>query len=117
MKGAELSPRSQALFRLDLYSQAGLPAGVLNYLIMSRENAPAPTSQIIAHPAIRAVAVRQIRSPLRTLLSVFTVHWQPQCRKANRKGSSSAPEAMRNGARREGSRHCKRDYSLTSSHQ
>jgi len=73
MKGAELSPQSQALV-LDLYAEAGLPAGVLNYLIMSRDNAPALTSRIIAHPAVRAVAVGRYATPLHALLSVVTVH-------------------------------------------
>ncbi|CAA7268425.1 unnamed protein product [Cyclocybe aegerita] len=51
-KSSELSPRSQSLV-VDLFEEAGLPAGVFNFISISRENAPALTAEIIAHPAVR----------------------------------------------------------------
>ncbi|KAL0958043.1 hypothetical protein HGRIS_000219 [Hohenbuehelia grisea] len=54
LKSSELSPRSQ-LVVVELFEEAGLPPGVLNFVSMSRETAPALTSEIIAHPAIRKI--------------------------------------------------------------
>lgn len=37
--------------------QAGLPDGVLNYISISRESAPALTAEMIAHPLVRKINV------------------------------------------------------------
>jgi len=57
LKGSESTPGTQALVA-ELFEEAGLPAGVLNILSISRENAPALTAEIIAHPAVRHINVR-----------------------------------------------------------
>ncbi|KAF7318349.1 Aldedh domain-containing protein [Mycena chlorophos] len=54
LKSSEFSPRTQSL-AAELFHEAGLPAGVLNYISMSRESAPALTAQVIAHPAVRKI--------------------------------------------------------------
>ncbi|EDR01973.1 uncharacterized protein LACBIDRAFT_175070 [Laccaria bicolor S238N-H82] len=54
LKSSEYSPRSQALV-VELLQEAGLPAGVLNFISISRENAPALTAEIIAHPLVRNI--------------------------------------------------------------
>ncbi|KAJ7201586.1 Aldehyde/histidinol dehydrogenase [Mycena pura] len=54
IKSSEFSPRTQAL-AIQLFHEAGLPHGVLNYVSMSRENAPEFTAQIIAHPLVRKI--------------------------------------------------------------
>ncbi|KAF8804740.1 aldehyde dehydrogenase [Phlegmacium glaucopus] len=54
LKSSEVSPRSQALV-VELFEDSGLPAGVLNLISLSRENAPALTAEIIAHPAVRHI--------------------------------------------------------------
>ncbi|TFK31023.1 aldehyde dehydrogenase domain-containing protein, partial [Crucibulum laeve] len=54
LKSSEYSPRSQAIV-VELFLEAGLPPGVLNFISISRENAPALTSEIIAHPAVRKI--------------------------------------------------------------
>jgi hypothetical protein len=41
----------------DFCVQAGLPRGVLNFVPMSVEDIPKLTAEIIAHPAIRKIAV------------------------------------------------------------
>ena len=56
LKSSEFSPRTQAL-AIQLFHEAGLPNGVLNYVSMSRESAPAFTAQIIAHPLVRKINV------------------------------------------------------------
>jgi len=52
LKSSELSPMTISIIAEALH-EAGLPKGVLNYLNMSRENAPALTAEIISHPAVR----------------------------------------------------------------
>ncbi|KAG6864328.1 hypothetical protein C0991_010448 [Blastosporella zonata] len=54
LKSSEYSPRSQAVV-VELFHEAGLPAGVLNYVSVSREDAPARTAELIAHPAVRKI--------------------------------------------------------------
>ena len=59
MKPSETTPRTQAIV-VELLEEAGLPAGVLNYLPMSREAAPRLTAEIIANPLVRNVNVRMV---------------------------------------------------------
>ncbi|KAG6849253.1 hypothetical protein H0H93_010002 [Arthromyces matolae] len=54
LKSSEYTPRTQAIV-FELLHEAGLPRGVLNYISVSREDAPARTSELIAHPAIRKI--------------------------------------------------------------
>ncbi|KAG6828224.1 hypothetical protein H0H92_008757 [Tricholoma furcatifolium] len=54
LKSSEHSPRSQAVV-VELFQEAGLPSGVLNYVSASREDAPARTAELIAHPAVRKI--------------------------------------------------------------
>jgi acyl-CoA reductase-like NAD-dependent aldehyde dehydrogenase len=53
-KASENSPRTHALLASCLY-EAGLPAGVLNFLTVSPSNSAAVTEAIIAHRAVRRV--------------------------------------------------------------
>ncbi|KAH0581674.1 hypothetical protein H2248_011368 [Termitomyces sp. 'cryptogamus'] len=54
LKSSEYSPRSQAVI-VELLHEAGLPPGVLNYVSVSREDAPARTAELISHPAVRKI--------------------------------------------------------------
>jgi acyl-CoA reductase-like NAD-dependent aldehyde dehydrogenase len=53
-RGSELSPRSHQLIT-EIFHEAGLPAGVLNFITTSPEDADAVVSAIIANPAVRRV--------------------------------------------------------------
>ncbi|KAF5356532.1 hypothetical protein D9758_008271 [Tetrapyrgos nigripes] len=53
-RSSELSPRSQFIV-IQAFREAGLPAGVINFISTSRENAPELTANIIAHPLVRKV--------------------------------------------------------------
>ncbi|KAF8656531.1 hypothetical protein AX16_002495 [Volvariella volvacea WC 439] len=53
-KASEMSPRSQSLV-VDLFVEAGLPPGVLNFVPISRENTPHLVAEMIAHPLVRLV--------------------------------------------------------------
>ncbi|KAF9476799.1 aldehyde dehydrogenase [Pholiota conissans] len=54
LKPSESSPKSQSII-VELFEEAGLPAGVLNFLPMSREGAPALTAEIIGNLLVRNV--------------------------------------------------------------
>ncbi|KAF9564492.1 ALDH-like protein [Agrocybe pediades] len=54
LKSSEFSPRGHAAV-VELFHEAGLPPGVLNFVSVSRENAPTLTAELIAHPAVRSV--------------------------------------------------------------
>ncbi|KAI0642107.1 aldehyde dehydrogenase [Trametes meyenii] len=54
LKTSEMSPRMQAIL-VEAFAKAGLPAGVLNCLSTSKEDAAARTTELIANPAIRKV--------------------------------------------------------------
>ncbi|KAK0482435.1 Aldehyde/histidinol dehydrogenase [Armillaria novae-zelandiae] len=54
LKSSELSPRSQFIVA-ELFQEAGLPAGVLNLVSVSKEDSPALTAEIIAHPFVRKI--------------------------------------------------------------
>jgi len=53
-KGSETSPRTHALL-VDAFLEAGLPAGVLNFIITDPADAPAVTEVLVAHAAVRRV--------------------------------------------------------------
>ena len=52
VKASELSPRTHHLI-LESFEEAGIPAGVINMIQTTRENAAAVTEAIIAHPSVR----------------------------------------------------------------
>ncbi|KIM85571.1 hypothetical protein PILCRDRAFT_816768 [Piloderma croceum F 1598] len=54
LKSSEVSPRSQS-FVAEIFHEAGLPKGVLNFISIARENAPALTAELIAHPCVRKI--------------------------------------------------------------
>ncbi|RPD64183.1 aldehyde dehydrogenase [Lentinus tigrinus ALCF2SS1-7] len=54
LKSSEESPRTQAIIA-ELFEEAGLPRGVLNFISVSKEDAPARTAEIIAHPLVRKI--------------------------------------------------------------
>jgi acyl-CoA reductase-like NAD-dependent aldehyde dehydrogenase len=54
LKGSESSPRTHALLAEAFY-EAGLPAGVLNFLISAPEDAAAVTEALVAHDTVRRV--------------------------------------------------------------
>ncbi|KAG7451590.1 aldehyde dehydrogenase [Guyanagaster necrorhizus] len=54
LKASEYSPRSHALVP-ELFHQAGLPKGVLNFVAMSKEITPSLISDMIGNPKIRLV--------------------------------------------------------------
>ncbi|KAK7687896.1 hypothetical protein QCA50_009115 [Cerrena zonata] len=53
-KASEVSPRSLSVLG-EVFTEAGLPAGVFNFISMDRNDAPALTAEIIAHPLIRQI--------------------------------------------------------------
>ncbi|KAK0499944.1 aldehyde dehydrogenase [Armillaria luteobubalina] len=54
LKASEYSPRSHALVS-ELFHEAGLPSGVLNFVAMSKETTPSLVSEMIGNPKIRLV--------------------------------------------------------------
>lgn len=53
-RASEMSPRTHALI-VDAFVEAGLPAGVLNYVVNAPDDSPAVIEALIAHPAIRRI--------------------------------------------------------------
>ena len=53
-RASETSPRTHAIIA-EILHEAGLPAGVLNFLTSSPEDADRVVEAIIAHPAVRRV--------------------------------------------------------------
>ncbi|KAF8869639.1 Aldehyde/histidinol dehydrogenase [Gymnopilus junonius] len=54
LKSSEFSPRSQSVVA-ELFEEAGLPAGVLNFLSMSPKTTPSLTAEIIANPFVKCI--------------------------------------------------------------
>ncbi|KAK0449655.1 Aldehyde/histidinol dehydrogenase [Desarmillaria tabescens] len=54
LKSSELSPQSQFIVA-ELLQEAGLPAGFLNLISISREDSPTLSAEIIAHPSVRRI--------------------------------------------------------------
>ncbi|KAI0731376.1 aldehyde dehydrogenase [Earliella scabrosa] len=54
LRCSEESPRTQAIIA-ELFEEAGLPKGVLNFISTSREDSPARTAEIFAHPMVRKI--------------------------------------------------------------
>ncbi|KAH8083756.1 aldehyde dehydrogenase [Cristinia sonorae] len=54
LKCSEATPRSQAIV-FELFQEAGLPNGVLNFISMDRDDASELTKDIIAHPLVRKI--------------------------------------------------------------
>jgi hypothetical protein len=49
-------PKSQAIVA-EVFEEAGFPPGVLNFISISREAAPALTAEIIGNPHVRTINV------------------------------------------------------------
>lgn len=54
LKGSELSPKCFWVIG-DIFREAGLPAGCLNVVYHQTSDAPAVTTALIAHPAVRKI--------------------------------------------------------------
>ncbi|KAJ6491282.1 Aldehyde/histidinol dehydrogenase [Mycena vitilis] len=54
IKSSEYSPRSQAL-AVQLFHEAGLPHGVVNYISMAGASSPALVAQMIGNPLVRKI--------------------------------------------------------------
>ncbi|OCH87814.1 ALDH-like protein [Obba rivulosa] len=54
LKCSEVSPRTQSIV-MDLFKEAGLPDGVLNFISTSRTDAPVRVAEVIANPLVRVV--------------------------------------------------------------
>jgi acyl-CoA reductase-like NAD-dependent aldehyde dehydrogenase len=53
-RGSELSPRSHQIIA-EVFHEAGLPAGVLNFVTTTAEEADEVVGAIVAHPAVRRI--------------------------------------------------------------
>lgn len=53
-RASELSPKTHALI-VEAFHEAGLPAGVLNYIVNDPAEAPEVIDALIAHPAVRRI--------------------------------------------------------------
>lgn len=80
-KPSDNTPRSQAIvadalnevpapsslsllaYVLSVARQAGLPAGVLNYVPIAKDDAPVRCAEIIANPAVKKITVRPSYTP------------------------------------------------------
>jgi len=54
LKCSESTPRSQSIVA-ELLLEAGLPKGVLNFISMDKQDAPALTAELIAHPLVKKI--------------------------------------------------------------
>ncbi len=89
LKSSELSPRSQFIVA-ELFQEAGLPAGVFNLVSVSREDSPALTAEIIAHPFVRKINVSR-----RTWVSLYQHAHSLQFTGSDRVGRIIAGEAAK----------------------
>ncbi|KAH9030341.1 aldehyde dehydrogenase [Lactarius pseudohatsudake] len=76
VRPSEVCPHSSS-FIVDALHDAGLPAGVLNFLPMSAEETPSLTSEIIAHPAVRKIAFTGSDRVGRVLAGEAAKHLKP----------------------------------------
>lgn len=54
LKGSELSPRVMHSIAA-VFKEAGLPAGVLNFISTNPANAPKVTETLVAHPLVKKI--------------------------------------------------------------
>jgi acyl-CoA reductase-like NAD-dependent aldehyde dehydrogenase len=86
LRGSEYSPATQAIV-VDLLHEAGLPAGVLNFITTSKEDAPAITSMLIGHPAIRKTNVsfsQVVFTGIQSITYMLLVYRKRSCRTHHR---------------------------------
>ncbi|KAH9010960.1 aldehyde dehydrogenase [Lactarius hengduanensis] len=76
VRPSEVCPHSSS-FIVDALHDAGLPAGVLNFLPMSAGDTPSLTSEIIAHPAVRKIAFTGSDRVGRVLAGEAAKHLKP----------------------------------------
>ena len=53
-KGSELSPRTLSAI-VSVFTEAGLPPGVINFVSSDASNAASATETLVAHPAVKKV--------------------------------------------------------------
>lgn len=75
-KGSEDSPGVHALI-VELLREAGFPAGVVNYISHTREDAPAVVEALIAHPAVRRINFTGSTPVGRRIAEVAARHLKP----------------------------------------
>jgi acyl-CoA reductase-like NAD-dependent aldehyde dehydrogenase len=56
LKPSEEAPISGGLLLAEIFEEAGFPAGVLNVITHTREDAPEIAEELIAHPAVRRIS-------------------------------------------------------------
>ncbi len=76
MKASELCPRTHSMI-VEIWEQAGLPAGCLNQIQAGRKDAVAVTETLIAHPAIRKVEFIGSASVGRAVGQLASKHLKP----------------------------------------
>ncbi|KAK0469277.1 aldehyde dehydrogenase [Desarmillaria tabescens] len=76
LKASEYSPRSHALVS-ELFHEAGLPKGVLNFVAMSKETTPSLISEMIGNPKIRLVNFTGGATVARALAAEAAKHLKP----------------------------------------
>ena len=76
MKASELCPWTHQLV-LEVFEEAGLPAGALNQVQCSRSDAAAVTETIISHPALRKIEFIGSAAVGRIVGSVAAKHLKP----------------------------------------
>ncbi len=75
-KGSEDSPGVHALI-VKLLQEAGFPAGVVNYLSHTRQDAPAVVETLIAHPAVRRINFTGSTPVGRSIAEMAARHLKP----------------------------------------
>ncbi|KIY02451.1 uncharacterized protein Z520_02590 [Fonsecaea multimorphosa CBS 102226] len=75
-KASELCPWTHQLV-LEVFAEAGLPAGVLNKIQCARADGPAVTEAIISHPALRKVEFIGSAAVGRIIGSIAAKHLKP----------------------------------------
>ncbi|KAK0205238.1 Aldehyde/histidinol dehydrogenase [Desarmillaria ectypa] len=76
LKASEYSPRSHALVS-ELFHEAGLPKGVLNFVAMSKETTPNLISEMIGNPKIRLVNFTGGAAVAKALAAEAAKHLKP----------------------------------------
>ncbi|KAI0313240.1 aldehyde dehydrogenase [Amylostereum chailletii] len=76
IRPSEFGPRAHALV-LDAFHEAGLPAGVMNFLPMSTEGTPQLTTEIISHPLVKKITFTGSERVARILAAQAGRHLKP----------------------------------------
>lgn len=76
LKGSELSPRSHRLI-IEAFQEAGLPAGVANFITAAPADAGAVVDAMVAHPAVRRVNFTGSTRVGRIIAAICAKHLKP----------------------------------------